>query len=152
VRAHHAKRWRYISGLTLIELIVAMLVLAILASIAIPSYRGYVLRSQRTEATRALLQLRAAQEKFFLQNNRYATDLAAAPPDGLGMLATSESGLYDVSVALTDGGSGFRGTAVPRVGGPQAADTKCATFTLDDAGRRAALDGAGTDRTRDCWR
>lgn len=147
-----AAQRQYIGGLTLIELIVAMLVMAILASIAIPSYRGYVLRSQRTEATRALLQLRATQEKFFLQNNRYATDLTAAPPDGLGLLATSESGLYDVSVVLTGGGSGFRGTAVPRAGGPQAADTKCATFTLDDAGRRAALDGAGTDRTRDCWR
>ena len=35
-------------GFTLVELIVAMVILAILAAIAIPSYSSYVLKSHRT--------------------------------------------------------------------------------------------------------
>ncbi len=139
-------------GVTLIELMTTIVVLGILASIALPSYRNYVLRSQRTEATRALLQIRAAQEKFFLQNNRYADDLTAAPPAGLGMLGTSETGLYDIAIAPLDGGRSFAITATPRAGGSQRDDRRCATFRLDGAGLRAAQDTAAADSTRECWR
>jgi type IV pilus assembly protein PilE len=58
-------------GVTLIELMIVIIVVAVLASIAIPSYRQYVLRSHRTEAKAALMNVAAAQEKFYLQNNTY---------------------------------------------------------------------------------
>ena len=60
---------------------------AVLAAIAVPSYRQYVLRSHRAEAKTALLNVAAAQERFYLQNNTYTTDLTSAPtatPPGLG--------------------------------------------------------------------
>ena len=90
-------------GVTLIELMVVILVLAILASIAVPSYRRYVMRSNRTEATAALLQLRIAQEKFFLQNGQYADDgaLTTAPPAGLGLPGTTASNYYTVTLDRT---------------------------------------------------
>ena len=77
------------SGVTLIELMIVVAIVAVLAAVAIPSYRSYLLRSHRAEAKAALLNLAAAQEKFYLQNNTYAANaaLTTAPPAGLGLLS-----------------------------------------------------------------
>lgn len=128
-------------GMTLIELMVVVAIVAILASIAVPSYRQYVLRSNRAEAKAALLNLAAAQEKFYLQNNTYTEELTDAPPDGLGLPDTTESGFYDIEIDDADD-EGFTATAT--AAGGQAQDTRCATFSIDQAGARTAT-------TADCW-
>jgi type IV pilus assembly protein PilE len=137
---------------TLIELLVVMVIIAILASIAVPTYRNYVLRAQRTDATRGLLAIQGAEEKYFLQNSVYTDNLSGAPPAGLGMLSTSENGLYNFSVALLAAGSAFTARAVPSSGGGQTDDTKCRLFTVDQTGQRHAEDAGGADKTSTCWR
>lgn len=139
-------------GVTLIELITVMVVIAILASIAIPSYRSYLLRAQRTDATRTLLRVQAAQEKFFVQNNRYANQLAAPSPDGLGIPPVSDNGFYDIAIQLPADGVSYTATAAPHPGGGQTDDVKCRVFTVDHNLRKSAHDGAGNDVTRECWR
>ena len=74
-------RWR---GFSLIELMVVLAVFAILSTIAVGSYRRYALRATRTEARLSLLAIQVAQEKFFLQNNQYAQDIATAGQPDLG--------------------------------------------------------------------
>lgn len=120
-------------GVTLIELMVVVVVLAIIASIAVPSYRNYVIRAQRSDATAALLRARTAQEKFFLQNNTYMTDADFA---ALG-LDVSEHGFYGID--RVDGANPvlqYVLTATPTAGGPQAGDTTCASFTMNELGER----------------
>ncbi len=97
-------------GVTLIELVVVVAILALLASIAVPSYRQYVLRSNRAEAKAALLNVAAAQEKFYLQNNTYTNELTDAPPSGLGLGDTTETGLYTIEVDGADA-DGYTATA-----------------------------------------
>jgi prepilin-type N-terminal cleavage/methylation domain-containing protein len=80
-------------GMTLIELMIVVVVLAILASIATSSYRRQMIRANRTEATAALLRVRTAQEKYYLQHNEYATDL-----DDLGVPATTQRGFYTLAL------------------------------------------------------
>lgn len=145
-------------GVTLIELMVVVLVVGILASIAVPSYRNYLLRAQRSDATAALLRIAAAQEKFYLQNNTYATNaqLATAPPNGLGIAAT-ERGYYSLNVAASasfpgDFTRGFQATATAATGGPQIRDSPCRTFTLDHTGNRGAADSGGANNRDACWR
>jgi len=144
-------------GVTLIELMVVVVVIAILGSIAVPTYRSYVLRAQRSDATTQLLRIRSAQEKFFLQNHRYAADtdeMSDAPPGGLGISATSEHGHYQLSLVSPDpdraGVVSFRATAtaIER----QTDDGPCQTFTVNDLGVRTAENGGGTDTTVQCWR
>ena len=80
------------AGFSLVELMTVIAVMGILATISVSSYRKYVLRANRTEARTALLAVQVAQEKFFLQNNTYATNLAtvtAAPPAGQGVTLDS---------------------------------------------------------------
>lgn len=143
-------------GVTLIELLTVIVVIAILASIAIPSYRSYLLRAQRSDATRTLLHIQTAQEKFFAQNNRYADDLTAASPAGLGIPAVSDNGFFDIALVPPDGaaaiGDGYKATATPHAGSGQADDTRCRSFSVDHNLHKVALDGAGTDVTRECWR
>ena len=87
-------------GFSLIELLIAMGVIGILASIAYPSYQNYVLRSNRTEGQNALLDILAQQQNFFSRNMTYTTDLTqlgfAADPvitnDGLYSIAADECG------------------------------------------------------------
>jgi type IV pilus assembly protein PilE len=137
-------------GVTLIELMVVIVVLAVLATIAVPSYRRYLLRSQRSEAKIALLQLQTAQEKHYLQNNVYTSNLTAASPAGLGLPAISETGKYNISVAgLGAGAQTYTATAAPRAGGGQTDDTKCASFTITDRGVRGV---SGTGTVQECWK
>lgn len=130
-------------GVTLIELMIVVALVAVLASIALPSYRSYVIRTHRTEATTALLGLAAAQEKFYLANNRYAEDdeLEDAPPAGLGIDATTENGWYTLAITAADTET-F--TAEATAVGGQAEDSHCATFTLNAVGEKDA-------ENDDCW-
>jgi len=128
-------------GVTLIELVVVVAIVALLATIAIPSYRQFVLRSHRAEAKSALLNLAAAQEKFYLQNNTYTDALADAPPVGLGLTATTENGYYTIVIDDADTDS-FTATAT--TAGGQADDDDCDTFTIDQAGARTATSAS-------CW-
>ena len=137
------------NGVTLIELLTVIVVIGILASIAVPSYRNYLIRAQRTEATTALLNLQAAQEKFYLQNNAYTDQVAAAPPAGLGLMATTERGFYDISVTLTNVDQGYTAAADPVAGAGQADDTRCTQFSVTDTGARNATGPGGRDY---CWR
>ena len=84
-------------GVTLLELMVVVVVVAILGMIALPSYRQYSMRAQRTEAKTALLQLATAQERFYLQNNTYTANFAALQLTGM-----SENNVYTLAVPLAN--------------------------------------------------
>ena len=132
---------------------IAIVIVAILSAIAIPGYRSYVQRAQRAEAKTALLRIQGAQEKFFVQQNRYAAALAPAAPAGLGTPATTETGLYTLALVLTDGGDGLpRHRHGPRAAARRTTTRSCATLSIDNNGLKGARNSAGADTTRDCWR
>ena len=66
---HHRKS----QGFTLIELMITVAIVAILASIAYPSYTGYVIRSNRTAAQAQMMDIANRQQQFLLANRSYAT-------------------------------------------------------------------------------
>ena len=141
-------------GVTLLELLTVVLILGILASIAVPSYRRYLLRAQRSDATTTLLRVQASQEKHFLQYGVYVTSTANMPnaqtAGGLGIAATTERGFY--AITLTNTATGYTATATPIVGKGQSEDTQCATFAITEAGTKSASDSASTDSTVQCFR
>lgn len=127
-------------GITLIELVVVMAIIAILAAVAIPSYRSYILRSNRAEAKAALLNVRVAQEKWFLQNNTY-TSL-----NNLNINNVTAQGNYTLDFAPgTLTATTFTAVATPT--GAQAADADCAAFTIDQSGNRTPNPDPNS-----CWR
>jgi type IV pilus assembly protein PilE len=141
-------------GVTLIELVVVAALIAILATVAIPSYRSHVLRAHRTEARAALLALATAQEKFHLVCHRYAAELdPAAEPDcdaaRLDLPTRTERGLYSVRISSADASS-WTAESLP-TGPPQDADRACQAFVLASTGRKQAWDAAGQDNALVCW-
>jgi type IV pilus assembly protein PilE len=137
------------SGVTLIELMMVVVILGILAAISVPSYRQYLLRANRTDATSALMNLQVAQEKFYLQNNVYTDKIKDAPPTGLGMTDVTSHGYYQLKVTLADGtAQAYTATATPITGKGQSDDKKCLEYSITDAGKRGATGSLGTIP---CW-
>jgi len=59
------------SGITLIELMIAIVMLAILATIALPTYSEYVIRNKLTTVPAQLLDLRLRMEQVYQDNRSY---------------------------------------------------------------------------------
>lgn len=70
------------SGFTLVELMVAGAVVTILAAIAIPSYQGYVRRTNCEDAKAALSGLGNAMERYRAQHGTYLGAAAAGENTG----------------------------------------------------------------------
>lgn len=60
-------------GFTLIELMITVAIVAILASVAYPSYQQYVIRGKRTAAQAEMMDIANRQQQFLLANRSYAT-------------------------------------------------------------------------------
>ena len=70
-------------GFTLVELAIVLALIAVLATLALPSYQGVVRKSRRAEAQAALLELVLRQERWRADHPEYApsaADLGAAGP------------------------------------------------------------------------
>jgi len=76
----HATPRRVSRGFTLIEVMIVVAIVAILAAVAIPSYRDYILRGQLVDAANALSSHRANMERYFQDNRTYAVTGAFTPP------------------------------------------------------------------------
>jgi type IV pilus assembly protein PilE len=71
-------------GFTLIEVMIVVVIIAILATLAIPGYREYVMRSHRRAAQAAMMEIATQQQQYFVANRAYATAAQlgyALPPD-----------------------------------------------------------------------
>src|SRR5437660_3397641 len=126
-------------GVTLIELLTVLIIVAVLSSLAVGSYRRYLLRSNRTDATAALLRIQVGEEKYFLQNNTYTTDVTDQPPTGLGVASPTPSGFYKFVItgdpnSTNNIATSFLATATAQ--STQTQDTSCVTLTITDQGLR----------------
>ncbi len=129
-------------GTTLVELVTVVAMVAILGMIAYPSYLQHLVRARRAEATAALVRIATNQERFYLQNRTYTSDLAQL---GFPDLQT-ESGYYLISVPVANL-LDFRVVAVPAPGSSQIDDADCQQFAIEDQSARFAT----PDPERRCW-
>lgn len=83
-------------GFTLIELMIVVVIVAILAAIALPSYRQSVLKSRRTDGESALLQASQRMEVYYAKNASYTKSLASAL-----IPAESPEGYYTITITDT---------------------------------------------------
>lgn len=138
---------RRAAGFTLMEILIAVAIVGILTAIAVGSYRKQSLRANRTDGRTMLMQIQLAEQKFYLQNNTFTTDITDAPPTGLGMATTSPRGFYKLTVAGGTAGIATSFVVTATATGTQTQDDpNCLTYTVDDAGTRTPDDTA-----TGCW-
>ncbi len=112
-------------GYTLIELMIAVAIVGLIASLAIPSYTSYLQKARRADAQAAMARVQAEEGRYRANNTAYTTVLA-----NLGInTSTSDSGYYTISVTSATG-SAYTVQAVAVATGPQAKDTTCSTMSV----------------------
>jgi type IV pilus assembly protein PilE len=130
-------------GFTIIEVLIAVAIIAILVAVALPSYQDYVLRGKITEATSTLTDLRLRAEKFYGDNRTYVGFNTATP------------GTKYFTYACDDGAGGavsqnlFRCTA----SGVASQGMSDFTYSIDQSNtRKSAFNGRqGWIDSNTCW-
>ena len=70
------KTIRIVNGFTLVELMLVLAIITILFSIAVPSYRTFIQKGQRTEGQALLLELQTYLERYYFNNQHYPDSLS----------------------------------------------------------------------------
>lgn len=135
-------------GFTLLEVMIAVVVVAILAMIALPAYQDSIRKSRRSEAVTALMAVQQAQERWRANHSRYAnhgeiTASTTATPPGLGLPETTSSGYYGITISEPDA-TGYIATASALSGTSQARDGDCKVLAVRMAGGSLSY-GSGSD-------
>ena len=142
-------------GFTLIELMIAVVVVGLLAAVALPSFLDSMRKSRRSEAFGALTLVQQAQERWRSNRATYTTYLTPLPtdtPPGLGLPATSKPNDYYNILVSAANATGYTVTATATAGS-QANDTGCQTLTVQIAAGNITYTSGGspdTDLNR-CW-
>ena len=125
-------RW---DGFTLIELMIAVAVIAILARIAFPSYVEYFKRGHRSAAQGLMLDLANREQQYLLDNRSFLGGGASAVTTLLPIGVPQEvSAHYTMTITATAGPPPtFLVTATPKTGTVMAGE---AAFTLDQDGTK----------------
>jgi len=127
---------------TLIEVMITVAIIGILAAVALPSYRDYILRGQLVDATNLLAAGQANMERYFQDNRKYSSVSASInPPCAVtqGAFTQSCSTLTDTAFVLTALGSG---------------STSAFRYTVNEQGARTTVIAAGGPwpaGTFACW-
>ncbi|MEJ8845204.1 type IV pilin protein [Variovorax rhizosphaerae] len=136
-------------GFTLIEVMIAVAIVAILAAVALPSYNDYVRRGQLPEAFSNLSDYRTKMEQYYQDNKNYgtaakcATDASAATWSGF---APSGAKYFTYGCVTTDSQQGYTVTATGS-GGRAVGHV----YAIDHNGNRTTTRYQGTDLNASCW-
>ena len=130
-------------GFSLIELMIAVVIVGILAAVAIPMYSDYVTRSRRADGQATLMQVAQELERCYTQFSKYNDNNCSVVNSGV-VSETSDQGCYVITANKLDE-STFELTATPQ--NEQADDTDCTALTLTHLGEQSATG----DDPDSCW-
>jgi type IV pilus assembly protein PilE len=122
-------------GFTLIELMITVAIIGILAAVALPAYNESIARSKRAEARAEILRAESWMERYYSENNRYSSTVAASTTNptafatNFGNIPRTGSVNYTLTLAVT--ATGYTLTATRA--GSMASDT-CGNYTKTSAG------------------
>jgi prepilin-type N-terminal cleavage/methylation domain len=126
------------SGFTLVELMVTVAIVAILATIAYPSYQGHLVKTRRATAAACLTELSAFMERYYTTHMTYED---ADLPDT--QCQNDLAGFYTFALDGDPTAGAYSLTATAE--GVQASkDTKCGDLSVDQAGTKS-VSISGTD-------
>lgn len=131
------------AGFTLIELLIAVAIVGILATIALPSYRDQMRKSRRAEAQSFAMSVATKQTQFLIDTRAYSsslTDIGVPTPSGV-------AAAYAIALVADAGPPPtFSITATPT---DEQSREACGTLRIDQTGNKTATkDGVSV---AGCW-
>lgn len=108
-------------GLSLMEIMIALVIVAILAGLAYPRYQKMVTRSKQTEVKTILQAIYMAEDLYRTTQEKFAGNLSELD------IELPENSRYNYSITLGDDGSTYTAKAVANIDGDPAIDT----WTID---------------------
>lgn len=120
------------AGFTLIELMIAVVVVGILAAVALPSYMDSVRKGRRSDAAASINTVLQAQERWRGVNTAYSPNVTNLATSNYGAATTSPQGYYTITTS-TDVSTekyAYVVTATAVAGKSQASDSGCTALTL----------------------
>ena len=140
-------------GFTLIELMVAVVVLGVVVAVALPSFLDSIRKSRRSEAMTALSTMQQAQERWRSNKTTYTATLSDI---GITTATTAPGGYYALSIDSASA-TGYVLTA-NGTGSSQANDAQCAKLSVEVNGgavKYASCSGSSCTFTYNpsdkCW-
>lgn len=115
--------------MTLIELLIVVVIVAILASVALPSWNSQVQKARRADARNTLMFVQVEQEEYRADTGRYAPSMTAL---GFGSYNSPSRDYYNISI-VSSSKTAFVASATPNTNGDQDND-RCGTFAIDQSG------------------
>jgi len=140
---------RFTGGMTVIELMMVVGIVAILASIAVPAYSRFVKQTNRTDATKTLQMAAESLERCYSRSFKYTPCNVNGTVVNNGSTMETPNQFYIVTFTMPDD-QDYTLTAVP-AGAPQSSDSQCARFTLSSTGAQTAQDNNANNTTKPCW-
>jgi len=134
------------NGFTLIELMVAVAIVGVLVSVALPSYVEHVRRGKRSDAQSVLLESAQFMQRYYVAHNTFAgASLTGTGLDHVPKNASATDASYTVQLTVPSASNGraYALTATPRF-----SDPKCGELKLMSTGQKLSAVGS----TKDCWR
>lgn len=130
-------------GFTLIELMVAAAIVAIIAAVAIPQYSQYVVRGRMVEAQGQLAGLGASLQQYYQDNRSYVNACGAS-----GLAAKPAATTYFTYTCPTLSATAF----VIQAAGNSGTSVAGLVYTLDQNGNRATTAvPSGWVASTSCW-
>ncbi|MEH6636828.1 MAG: type IV pilin protein [Halioglobus sp.] len=152
-----------VTGFTLIELMIVLVILSILLLVALPAYQSSVIKSNRSAGRGILQDVVARQEQYFINNKTYADTLEKLGygVDGADAFyvnklvdrypsATGDA-VYQIGVNLIST-LNYEVTALPK--GLQLKDDRCQGFRITENGVKTNVDASDTaapGSLDECW-
>ncbi|MBA2491391.1 MAG: type IV pilin protein [Pyrinomonadaceae bacterium] len=121
-------------GFTLVELMIAVAIVAILAGIAYPSYVNQLQSSRRAEGQALVMEIMAAQERYYSSNNTYTSDLAQLGYTLVSGNLDPDGGWYRITAAAC--GTAALNACVNLSATGQGAQVDDGTLTLNSRGEK----------------
>ncbi len=131
------------NGFTLLELMVAVVILSILAAIAYPSYMNQVRETRRIDGKSAVLEVSMAEERYYTKNKAYTSTWSDLSINSTLKSGKSDKGYYKLTLTTSEDATTFTITATAT--GAQKDDTACATISMNQRGEKTSTGGG------QCW-